>query len=329
MISIKNRTQILFKLLITGIFIYTLYFQLFQRVNLDESYTLFSESFQGQNLIYLVLFMIFFLFNWGIESWKWKFLLAKFYPQIRFVESVKSVMTGLTFAIMTPARLGEYGGRIISVPTEYSVSALAAHFFGSMVQNAVILVFGCTAWVIFYFYEGDHLEIPFTPIIWSTLIILLIILLFFISRRYLLQKLKSFKFPPKIHKRIRQLSIILKYSTYEISIIFALTAIRVTIFYTQYWLLLKVFGLSTGWIALVIIALIYFVQTLIPLPAVFNWFVRGELALFFWGYLNVDDLVILVITYSLWLINLVFPAIIGLIVLGKFDFTKWIKNEKT
>ncbi len=299
------------------------------RVNLEDSLNLFSESYQNHNFIYIFLFLILFLLNWGLESWKWKLLLAKFYPEIRFVESLKSVMTGLTFAIMTPARLGEYGGRIMSVPSEHSVSAIAAHFLGSMIQNTVILVFGCTAWVIFYFYEGDHLEIPFAPLIWSSLIILSIVLLFFLSRNFLLQKIKSFKFPPKIHKKIRQLSIVLKYSTSEICIILAFTATRVTIFYAQYWLLLKVFGLSTGWIALVIIALIYFIQTLIPLPSIFNWFVRGELALFFWGYLNVDDLVILVITYSLWLINLVFPAIIGLIILGKFDFTKWIKNEKT
>lgn len=321
--------QISVKVAVTGIFLYILYFQLQKGIDPENSTELILKSLSDSNPVFLFLFFILLGGNWGLESLKWRVLLRKFYSGVTFRESFNSVMTGLTFAIITPARIGEYGGRIVGLPSKFGVSAISAHFLGSMMQNFLILIFGYLSWILFYFYEEGKTEFPVVLLALSAFSIFLFSYFFVKKRRAIWAKVNSLHFSETWQKRISQLSVILLYNAGEIRTIAFLSSVRIGVFYTQYWLMLKIFGLDTGVTGFVIIALIYFVQTLIPLPAIFNWFVRGELALFFWGYLNVDEVTILTITYSLWLINLVFPAFLGLAIIGKFDFIKWFKNGKT
>lgn len=239
-----------------------------------------------------------------------------------------SILTGLTLGIITPARIGEYAGRVISLPAELSVSALSSHFLGSIIQSFLIIIFGYLSWIIFYFIEQENPEFPVLLFIFSVFFILAFSYLFVKKRRVIWQRINNIGLSEGLQKRVSQLSVILLYNARELRVITLLSAIRIAIFYTQYWLMMKIFSVDVGAIAFVIIALIYLIQTLIPLPAFLNWFVRGELALFFWGYLKVDEVAVLAITYSLWSINVVLPAFIGLVIFGKLDFTKWFKNGK-
>jgi uncharacterized membrane protein len=47
---------------------------------------------------------------------------------------------------------------------------------------------------------------------------------------------------------------------------------------------------------------------------------RGEIALILWKFYGVNELSILAASYGLWVINLVMPALVGIIYLMKIKF---------
>ena len=56
-------------------------------------------------------------FNWGIEAKKWQ-VLMKPIEDLSWWTACKATLTGLSFAMNTPNRIGEYAGRILYVKKE-------------------------------------------------------------------------------------------------------------------------------------------------------------------------------------------------------------------
>jgi uncharacterized membrane protein YbhN (UPF0104 family) len=81
----------------------------------------------------LILVLILMFVNWGIEALKWKQLLRKI-QQLSFVQSFKAILAGCTVSLMTPNRIGEFGGRLIYVENEYKVKAIALSILGGVTQ---------------------------------------------------------------------------------------------------------------------------------------------------------------------------------------------------
>lgn len=72
---------------------------------------------------------------------------------------------------------------------------------------------------------------------------------------------------------------------------------------------------------------IYLIQTGIPLPAFLSVFARGELAILVWSSVGIDEMTALVATFGLWLINLIIPALLGLLVLFQTDLKKYFTKK--
>ena len=67
------------------------------------------------------------------------------------------------------------------------------------------------------------------------------------------------------------------------------------------------------------IASIYLIQTGIPLPAFLSILARGELAVLVWSTLGIVELTALMATFILWFVNLIFPSLIGLLIMTRLD----------
>jgi hypothetical protein len=67
--------------------------------------------------------------------------------------------------------------------------------------------------------------------------------------------------------------------------------------------------------SIVSIGCLFFVQTIIPTIALVELGIRGIISLQVFGYLSDNVAGILDATFTLWILNLVLPSIIGLIVL--------------
>ena len=116
-------------------------------------------------------------------------------------------------------------------------------------------------------------------------------------------------------KRFRKyFDIISQYSYQEIVFLLGLAFLRYIIFALQFYLLLYFFGVSTDHLLLIAgVTWTLFAKSSIPS---FNFLsdlgVREFSALYFFSYYSVDNTLVLLASFTLWCLNLLIPALIGL-----------------
>ena len=93
---------------------YSLYKQVRDQPNLQESINLIKHAPFGDHAFKFWLIIILVFANWGLEARKWQVILKKL-ERISFFTAFKAVLSGLTLSLNTPNRIGEYGGRILYV----------------------------------------------------------------------------------------------------------------------------------------------------------------------------------------------------------------------
>jgi len=97
--------------------------------------------------------LILFLCNYLVEAIKWKYLLASWHP-ISMIQSFKSVLVGQSFAFFTPARSGDYVGRILWLPSGSKMKGVAQMAWSSYSQLLITVGIGSVA--LFF-------NLPFLP----------------------------------------------------------------------------------------------------------------------------------------------------------------------
>lgn len=100
------------------------------------------------------------LLNWGIEAYKWKFLVQKINP-IKLQRTFKAVWTGVTLGLFTPNRVGEFGGRILYVPRKFRIKAVIVSLIGSFSQNIATIFFGVIGLII-YLHQIEQITLSVT-----------------------------------------------------------------------------------------------------------------------------------------------------------------------
>ena len=60
----------------------------------------------------IVLLLLFTLINWLLEIKKWK-ILAQRVMEISLIEATRQSLSSLTFSLITPNRIGEYGAKAL------------------------------------------------------------------------------------------------------------------------------------------------------------------------------------------------------------------------
>jgi hypothetical protein len=92
----------------------------------------------------------------------------------------------------------------------------------------------------------------------------------------------------------------------------------------QFVLLLKFFSIQIPLhTSLILVAAIFFVQTINPLNiALIDFGFRGNIAAYFLAPFTDNPIAIIATTISLWFINLIIPAIIGGLSALRFKFFK-------
>lgn len=121
-------------------FMIILYFQLDKLTNQESWKNLFVKLSESSTLWPLVLSGLFLtIVNYILEAYKWRTLLSKV-GQFSFLNAIASVTCGILFAIFTPARLGEYGGRIILLPKQLRLKGISLMLVSSVAQNLSIVI---------------------------------------------------------------------------------------------------------------------------------------------------------------------------------------------
>lgn len=265
----------------------------------------------GWTYAWFVLAFALMIVNWGLESAKWHFLIRRIQPT-SYPTAFKAVLSGVTVSNFLPNRLGEYLGRIFYVAPKRRIKAILANLIGSFAQLLATTIAGTIAFLVyFYLSDFDVYLYYFVAMVGIGAIGLLLLVYYNIG---LVNDLL-----PNSRKmaRIRQyINVFSYYHSSGLSRLLFLAFLRYAVFMNQYGILLKAFGVGIEWQHLLLtLPLVFFVQSVVPTIAATELGVRGATGVYFIGQYASNKAGILMSAYSLWVLNLIIPAIFGAIFL--------------
>lgn len=272
--------------------------------------------------------------NWGIESIKWKVLHESFYHMSR-LRALKAVLAGVAFAINTPNRIGEYGGRVLYLPEGKRLQSVSLTIIGSYSQLLITLLAGTAGlWLL---YSGSlvvHLpETWGTYVLWLRILcillttITLLLLLIYLRISWMVRLIERL---PGVEKWGKALFVIDHLPVTILLRVLGWSLLRYVVFLFQYILLLQCFGVTNdSWTASWLVSIQFVILAIIPTIALAEVGIRGKLALELFGWISANQVGIISAAVSLWLVNLVVPALIGSLLIMRIKiFTDRVPQEK-
>lgn len=314
------------KLLVFGALTWALYYQL-----AGQWGSLRPAVFLAQGKpIYLVFAILLMPLNWLLEALKWRlFLVGPYALSLR--QALRAIFSGLTFALFTPFRIGDYVGRILAVEPDQNGPVVVATLAASLCQLLALLLFGGIG--LYYFTPQ---VLTFSPrdykyFLISGLLGMIILLLSILYMRGLVQfalrqkVMRSYK--DKLQPLVQMLD---DYNIRTFGMALLLALLRYLTYLSQFVLLLY-FGKVAVPIDLAYagVASLFFVQTSLPLPPALGLLARSEVALLLWAPFTDDPLPVLFASFGLFIINLALPSLIGLGALLRVNILESLGYEKT
>jgi hypothetical protein len=239
---------------------------------------------------------------------------------VPFSRALAAVFSGLTVSFFTPNRIGEYAGRIFHLRTANRIKGTLVTILENLSQLIITIAIGSLSLV---FYLQDYVGLH-EYILWVIGVLMVLFsgtILFLFLEVPLLDK--SLLKMPKAKKLIPYLEVLSEYKKRELLTLLGLAFLRYTVFTLQFIILLEIFDVRSSYLTVILlINMIFFVMTLVPTFALTEIGVRGAVATYFLTRISPDSLAILNASLSLWMINLVAPALFGILFIFQFRFSR-------
>ncbi len=293
---------------------YFIYSKLAENQNLDFSifmqFLAENDQFSSKNIIFLIILSI---FNWFFEIAKWQELVRSI-KKISFKNALEQSLGGLTASLITPNRIGDYGAKAIYHPPNHRKRIVLLNLIGNMSQMGITTLIGSVGLIVFvnhYDIEVDYYRV-------ARFFLVLVILAVFITLGWYQERVKikgySIKKLIEIIKKV-------KHRTIYICMLYAL--IRYLIFSFQFYFLLILFGVSVDYMyAMMVISSMYLLASIVPSITIFDVIIKGSVAVFLFGYVDVNELTVLSIIMIMWILNFAIPSIFGSYFVLNFNLPK-------
>ncbi|WP_131536526.1 lysylphosphatidylglycerol synthase domain-containing protein [Pedobacter nototheniae] len=313
----KKILSIVIKAAIVMFAFWFIYHKLVANQNLHNFGELLRNIGSLEITLVIGLVVLLMLFNWFLESAKWKRLINHV-ERISLWRAIESVFCGLTLAIFTPNRLGEYGGRVFFLSPKRRIIGVVAMAVGNIGQMVLTNVFGAIAACFFI-----HRFIPVDPLFFSAIVILavafcLFFVVFYFNIKWLNGILLSIKFTRKYKKFY---SVLARYKKAELFKILLYCFARYLVFSSQYFILFVwlVPGLQYADIVMMI-CILFLIQSALPSLDLFDVGIRSVTAVELFKHITDQNAAVIACTASIWLINIIIPAILGTYFVFKLNF---------
>ena len=304
---------------------WSLYSQLKNQPDLTQRWLQISDSWQQPKFWLVILLMP---VNWGIESRKWQ-VLVQHVQRFSFLSAFKSVLSGCSITMLTPNRVGEYGGRILNLDDGNRIKAISLTIAGSISQLVITMMMGCAGLAFLrYFSHNRAGGLSVLPEFWGDVMIYMsvtitvFLLLFYVRLGWLVRMLEKV---PAFNKVVKHIRVLDEFDYKQLMRILSLSFFRYLVFMIQYILLLQVMQVEIDLIICFwLISVFYLVMAVAPTIGFIELPVRVTTSWAILKYYTVNELGVGTAALGIWLINLVLPAIIGsLLIVG----TKIIKEK--
>ncbi len=258
--------------------------------------------------------------NWLLETRKWQLLLRPFHHW-SFRRCLAAVMSGLSVGIATPNRVGEVGGRLLMGEPHERAGILISTLLGGLTQWCAFLGVGWPALV----YVARP-QLPETVAGWWVGAALIGPLLIIAALNFGAAPLLRW-----VENQLRRQDLLDNRTLATLGGVklrlirwaAAYSLVRFTVYCTQFWLLLRVFGLELDWLGgLTGVAAVYTAQAGLPLPPGLNLAARAELGLLLWADQPAAGPAVLLTAVSLFFLNVLLPSLAGFFTLTAFAANK-------
>jgi uncharacterized membrane protein YbhN (UPF0104 family) len=304
---------------------WSIYRQIQQQPNLEKAWQRIRESFNSPLIWNLWAAILLMLVNWSIEAIKWK-LSVQSIQKVSFLKSFRAVLSGVSFSVSTPNRIGEYLGRVLYMEEGNRLRTISLTIVGSISQLIITLVMGCLGllWLRRNIEDGHLLSsIWMTAIIYGVLGAAIVLTVFYFRLSWLSRWVDRL---PGSSRFAYLLEALEDFDATILLRLLSLSAVRYVVFIVQYYLLFQLFDVDvTWWQAFWAVSVSFVVMAIIPTFAIAELGLRGEIGIKLLGLFSANSLGIWMASMTVWLVNLILPAVAGsLLILG---LRKIFKNK--
>jgi hypothetical protein len=289
-------------------FIYHQYLQ--KGDSIKQFQQLISHISRQEVIITLSSVALLMLVNWILESFKWRYL-TRHLEKISAWDAIEAVFCGLTWAIFTPNRLGEYAGRVLFLPSRKRVYGVFAMAVGSFGQNVITNVLGLSA-LLWYLLTYYHLNVwLYAAIAIGSIGAMAFFLIIFFHIIWVVDLLDRIPYIKKFH---RFFDIMGRYKKQELIKIMGFSL-------AQYYLIIHLLIPEIpAFQMMMLVFVFFFIQSALPSLDLLDIGVRSGAATLLFVHVTNQSLAIIAAVSSIWLINLIIPAILGSVFVFKLNF---------
>jgi hypothetical protein len=292
----------------------------------SETMSILGDSLSHASSLFLIcLSILLFPVNWGIESYKWMLITSQI-QKLPYAKASRSVYSGICVGNLAPGRATEFLAKIHFFLPENRISITVLHFVNGMFQLSITVLFGVLAVLLYYRGQEANTALQTTSFILSG-----IVMLAFVIALFNINKLMNWLYH-RFSKENRGEVVHLSWGNGLLVRLFALSFLRYIVFTTQFILLLKVFNAQADIFNLCTGICIYFLfTTIIPMFSVIEAAVRTAIAFLVFSDMGMSNAALAIAAILLWLINIVFPSIVGYVILLQENLTLssfTFKNKK-
>lgn len=309
---------------------YSIYNQVQRQPDLERSWQLIRKSFGSLMIWNLIAVLLLMIVNWGIEAFKWKLSVQKI-QQVSFYTAFRAILSGTSFSVTTPNRVGEYLGRVLYMNEGNRLNAISLTIAGSMSQLLITLFMGWAGLIVLRKpIEASQMlsGIWIQSMIYGVSFVLVILTVFYF-RLSLVIKLTDRL--PGIRKYSWLIKGLENFNATLMLQLLSLSALRFLVFIIQYYLLFRLYSVDVSWWqGLWAVSVSFLIMAVIPTIALFtDLSLRGKVSLKLLGLFSGNTLGISLASVSIWFINLIIPALAGsLLILSIKKIFKNNNNER-
>ncbi|MDZ4794985.1 MAG: lysylphosphatidylglycerol synthase domain-containing protein [Bacteroidota bacterium] len=296
---------------------WSIYRQIQLQPDIETAWLGIRESFRTPLVWNLVAVVFLMVVNWSIEAVKWK-VSVRSIQEVSFLKALRAVLSGVSFSVSTPNRVGEYLGRVLYMDDGNRLKTISITIVGSISQLIITLLMGCIGLILLRpGIESGQLISPIwmKVIIYGTGTVLAGLLLFYFRLSWLIKWVDRLPGSNRFAYLVRALE---DFDTVLLLKLLLLSALRFVVFIIQYYLLFHLFAVDVSWVNIFwAVSVSFLVMAVIPTIAIVELVQRGKVMTTIMALYTTNNLGVGFTTAGIWLINLILPAIIGsLLILG-------------
>lgn len=292
---------------------WSIYNEIRNQPNLEAALEVFSSA----KLFYFIPVVLLMVLNWSIEAIKWKLSVKPIQP-IGFLKAFRAVLSGVSFSVSTPNRIGEYLGRVLYMDEGNRLRTISMTMVGSLSQLIITILMGAAGLIIMkrdieaaHLVQGLWLQV----IIYGVLTVLAVLTVFYFRLSWLVRLLNRLPGSKRFLYLVQTLE---ELDATLLLRLLSFSLLRYIVFIVQYYLLFQLFDVNIGmWQTFWTVSVTFLVMAVIPTFAIAELAQRGYVAKMVVGIYSGNIAGIIFATTGIWFINLVLPAIAGsLLILG-------------